>query len=151
MKLNLAAFILFIFVSMMNELNAQFIENYEWKNRVILIFSPSFEHEKLEKQIKIFDQDRQGMMERKLKVIQITPNKMRIEKNSISTKKNIEKIYQNFKVNTSSFRLILIGLDGGNKISQSSPITLNKLFGTIDRMPMRRSEIKRKTESQKQF
>ena len=40
-----------------------------------------------------------------------------------------------------AFEVILIGLDGGEKLRQTKVLETDKLFAIIDGMPMRRSEI----------
>jgi hypothetical protein len=39
------------------------------------------------------------------------------------------------------FRAVLVGKDGGAKLTAAAPIPPQKLFATIDAMPMRRGEI----------
>ena len=41
-----------------------------------------------------------------------------------------------------SFRAVLIGKDGGAKITAAAPIAPQRLFATIDAMPMRRTEMR---------
>ncbi len=41
-----------------------------------------------------------------------------------------------------SFTLILLGKDGGEKLRSHQPVTLKKLYGLIDAMPMRKAEMK---------
>jgi hypothetical protein len=42
--------------------------------------------------------------------------------------------------------VILIGKDGGEKLSREEGTTLGEIFGLIDTMPMRRREMRRKTD-----
>jgi hypothetical protein len=37
-----------------------------------------------------------------------------------------------------------VGKDGGEKLSSSKPLAAEKLFATIDAMPMRRDEMQRR-------
>ncbi|WP_342107533.1 DUF4174 domain-containing protein [Methylobacterium sp. SI9] len=41
-----------------------------------------------------------------------------------------------------SFRAVLVGKDGGAKLTAAAPIPPQRLFATIDAMPMRRSEMR---------
>ena len=41
------------------------------------------------------------------------------------------------------FRAVLVGKDGGAKLASDAPIPPQKLFATIDAMPMRRDEMRR--------
>lgn len=42
-----------------------------------------------------------------------------------------------------TFKVRLIGKDGGEKLASSKPVTMSELFAVIDQMPMRRQEMKR--------
>ncbi|RZK33884.1 MAG: DUF4174 domain-containing protein, partial [Hymenobacter sp.] len=42
-----------------------------------------------------------------------------------------------------SFSVVLIGKDGGVKLAQTQPLAPENLFGTVDKMPMRKQEAKR--------
>lgn len=44
---------------------------------------------------------------------------------------------------THGFRAVLVGKDGGAKLTASEPIAAERLFATIDAMPMRRGEATR--------
>jgi len=52
------------------------------------------------------------------------------------------KMFQDKKI-TTGFTVILVGKDGGDKLRVTSPISLKRLFSTIDEMPMRRTEMAR--------
>lgn len=45
---------------------------------------------------------------------------------------------------TASFTVILVGKDGGDKLKSTLPVSLKKLFDTIDGMPMRKHEMQPK-------
>ena len=47
-----------------------------------------------------------------------------------------------FGVDAGSFRVVLVGLDGGAKLTSGTPLALDSLAGTINRMPMRRQELR---------
>ena len=43
-----------------------------------------------------------------------------------------------------SFRIVLIGKDGGVKLDQAKGISIQEVFDLIDTMPMRQAEIRKK-------
>jgi hypothetical protein len=47
-----------------------------------------------------------------------------------------------FHIAPSSFTVILLGKDGGEKLRSTKPLTLQKLRDTIDAMPMRQEEMR---------
>lgn len=61
-------------------------------------------------------------------------------------KKKSGRLYKEYKKTDAGFEVILLGLDGGVKLRQNELLQLEKLYGTIDVMPMRRQEIKRKKQ-----
>lgn len=42
------------------------------------------------------------------------------------------------------FEAVLVGKDGGEKLHSATPITAERLFETIDAMPMRRQELRQR-------
>jgi len=45
-----------------------------------------------------------------------------------------------------TFMVVLIGKDGGEKLRREEGATLGEIFGLIDTMPMRRREMRGKTD-----
>ncbi|TPG62277.1 DUF4174 domain-containing protein [Hymenobacter nivis] len=43
-----------------------------------------------------------------------------------------------------AFGVVLVGKDGGAKRSSATPLTPDDLFGTVDKMPMRRQEMRQR-------
>jgi hypothetical protein len=50
---------------------------------------------------------------------------------------------QELKQSLTSFAVVLIGKDGGVKRVENQPLAPADLFGTVDKMPMRRQEARR--------
>ena len=51
-----------------------------------------------------------------------------------------------FAVAAGDLRVVLVGLDGGAKLTSEKPLPLAALAATIDRMPMRREELRARGE-----
>ncbi|OGX91137.1 hypothetical protein BEN49_20965 [Hymenobacter coccineus] len=43
-----------------------------------------------------------------------------------------------------AFGVVLVGKDGGTKRTSATPLAPDDLFGTVDKMPMRRQEMRRR-------
>ncbi len=108
----------------------------EVAHREILLVAQSMDDPDILIQKKILQADEEGLTERDVIITLITPE---------SDKKRFEKLMKNRK----GFRFILIGKDGGIKLSSDKPVTLEQLFALIDSMPMRRYEVKTKTSPSK--
>jgi Domain of unknown function (DUF4174) len=50
-----------------------------------------------------------------------------------------------YRASEGAFRVLLIGKDGGIKLDNAQPITASDLTAEIDRMPMRRDEMRRRS------
>ena len=56
--------------------------------------------------------------------------------------KGNQTIFKKYKASAKNFTFILIGKDGGVKLRANEPISKEKLYRTVDDMPMRKSEMK---------
>lgn len=129
---------------------------YRWKNRVLVVFSNDKESDSFKKQIQLFSESKDELKERDLIVFQvfkeggikkgITPNQKSI---SIFDIEQLEKRFdfsfesQSENKNENRFAVFLVGKDGGTKLKiENQILTIEKLFGTIDAMPMRQSEMR---------
>ncbi len=119
---------------------AQDLSTYQWNHRLVLVLTADSNQAKFQEQLAIFDKDKDGLVERKLKIISATPNQSRSD--SQAWGKN-DELYQKYH-RKGDFEFILIGLDGGVKLRKSDIVSLNALYRIIDSMPMRAAEMRRK-------
>ena len=99
------------------------------EKRQLLIFTDSTNNSRFKIQQKILKADPEGLKERDIEVRFYYADR---DKEKFS-KKNVK----------SGFTIILVGKDGSDKLRSTSPLILQKLYSTIDAMPMRQSEMKR--------
>ena len=98
-------------------------------HRKIILFSSHQNEAAFLQQQKIIRSDTAGMQERDIVI-----------ETHLLTKESKE-IFTRYKALDTPFLFILIGKDGGEKLRSSQVITTHQLFGLIDQMPMRRSEM----------
>ena len=122
-------------------MSAQNLNEYKWKNRLILIFTQSSDSKNAEEQLNKLKKDTDGLKERKLKIIHSIPGEYQTVFPEISDWQNSD-LYREMKQEKEKFEIILIGLDGGVKLRQTDHLTLSQLFQTIDSMPMRQAEMR---------
>lgn len=122
-KLLLATIILF---SLINSASTQ-----QSNHREIYLFAESLNDASFIAQKSILD-DVSGLKERDIQVHEV-----------IGSKANAA-VFKKYKASTLNFTFILIGKDGGEKLRSNKPISLKKLYGTIDAMPMRKGEMQNK-------
>lgn len=116
-----------IFLVLLTGLAAQEIElnQYLWKNRVLLVFPGSASLAQRE-QAEIIASDPDGLNERDLVVVLVDD----------------QATMKRYKVTPGDFTVILLGKDGGEKLRQSQPLKLKDLYPLIDSMPMRQREMR---------
>ena len=106
-----------------------FIASFQTANpRRLLLFGK--DRPSLESQLKVLAKDSLGFAERDVKI------EMLSFENALAKKYNVNK---------GELTLILIGRDGGEKYRSHTPVSTQTLFDIIDSMPMRQSEIRKKS------
>ena len=109
----------------------QNLSAYRNRNRVLLVFTPSAEDARYRKQNALFNGKGDGLKERDLVRLNV------FEKPS-------SLLRRRYGVGTGDFRVVLVGKDGHTAYSAARPIVSSDLFRRIDRMPMRRDEMRRR-------
>jgi hypothetical protein len=122
------------------------------KNRVLLVFAPSDETPDFERQLDILSKHASDLRERDLVLIQVvtiahpptTANTLRVPHLPVASETAQLDLRHRFHVAPGAFTVILIGKDGGEKLRQHTPISIDKLNAVIDAMPMRQDEMRQK-------
>ena len=103
------------------------LNEYRWRNRLILLFAASAEDPAYTEQRDVLEAVTEGLLERHVVVLSDTDPEAA---GALRTR---------FK--PQGFEVLLIGKDGGVKLRQRQPVAAETLFATIDAMPMRRREM----------
>lgn len=133
--------ILFL-ITLSTTLMAQSLDHYQWRNRLVLLFAPNGEDVQLQKQLDLFENEKAAFEERKLKIIQITDHTI-AEDNVVQYSKD-NFFFKKYKIPQEEFTILLIGLDGGEKLRKTAILNPQDLYVLIDRMPMRQYELRDK-------
>ena len=123
------------------KVNLDLMETYLWKNRILLVFSPTQTNPHLLNQRSWISKNRPGFDDRHLLVLEIVNNNVMMRLGESAAKHNASVLRSQFGVKKDQFRSILIGKDGTIKYDRPIPADPCYLFGLIDLMPMRRQEI----------
>lgn len=115
---------------------------YKWYNRLIIILIDDENNEIYNKQLNEFKKESSGLTERKLLVFHIKQN---IFKKGLfsTTWQEGKTAYKYLKKTNKSFEIILISLDGDEKLRQNTFLPCETLFSKIDLMPMRINELRK--------
>ena len=131
----------FLLLFMMEQPNEDPLQKYRWENRILLIFRDHKETSRATTQMRLFEKEKDGFVERDLLFFLLSPDEKVGNPFSLQEEKQIRK---RFNPGDQPFLVVLIGKDGGKKLSTEEILTIKELFDTIDAMPMRRSEMRRK-------
>ncbi len=119
----------------------QQIEKHTWKERVLIILTHNKENAIYKQQLAAFNSDTEGIKERKLVVYSVTPAAYATGTFDLLWTVNTT-FYKRYKKTNDNYEILLIGLDGGIKLRNTTLLTLKDLYGIIDAMPMRKGALK---------
>ena len=140
--------LLFVVGTMAAQANGQDkirLKDYQWKNRLILAFSPSAEnpgYRALEKEIAVRVEE---VVDRDLLVFQILESGETKLGNSSLPESSGNYLREKFSIKSGTFTVLLIGKDGGVKLRREGGVELGEIFSLIDSMPMRQREMREKS------
>jgi hypothetical protein len=116
---------------------------YTWKKRPLVVFAPSSSDAALARQKAIVASSRAGMAERHMVVVYVVGDSVSADLGA-GPGMGAGALRARYGVSAGAFRAVLVGKDGGSKLSSGSPLSAGTLFATIDAMPMRRDEMRRR-------
>ena len=116
----------FMTIMIPKELQGIELSRYLWKNRIILTFADDQDHPDLIRLKAEMKENECEILNRDLLYFHLS--------NDGKTGNHITTNYQ-------SFRILLIGKDGGIKYESNQYVSLIQLFELIDSMPMRQDEM----------
>ena len=117
------------------------MEDYQWQNRVLLVFAPASDDVALAEQTANLSGRGAGLSTRDLVVWQLVNDKSAYINGEANASLSSQLFYDYFSVKEADFTVILLGKDGTIKLRQTQPVTSNRLFALIDAMPMRQREM----------
>lgn len=114
---------------------------YRWKYWPLFVFAQG-ETAVLAKQKSIVSSQAAAFKERNIIVVWIVGDKVSADFGP-PPGKDPNAVRRRYGVGAGAYRAVLVGTDGGVKLSEAAPLTASTLFATIDAMPMRRDEVRR--------
>ena len=107
------------------------LDAYRDRARVLVLSAPDAGDAQLKAQRAALGPVRDGVAERDLVVLE-----------AVGSGAEARAMRAALGLPADSFRAVLVGKDGGAKLTAATPIPPQRLFATIDAMPMRRSEMR---------
>jgi hypothetical protein len=120
------------------------LSEFQWKKRLLFLFSPSSGSEPFSKLLADVDAQRAEIEDRDLVVIKIVGQGESIIDKEPLDPPSIQYLRKRFGVPISEFSIVLVGKDGSVKLQRKDAVPLSDLFQLIDSMPMRQNEMKRR-------
>jgi len=116
------------------------LEQYRWKNRVLVISAPTDEDENLVAQKNALTQSAEEFADRDLVLVTLLDKSASMAGDRNLTTEEVATTRAALKITTGSFALRLIGKDGSVKLSRDAATSVTEIFSLIDSMPMRQRE-----------
>lgn len=105
---------------------------HRWKARVVVMSAPGPDDPHLLRQRALLAAVPDGVRDRDLVVLE-----------AVGATADARGLRARLGLPDASFRVVLVGKDGGAKLDSATPLPAETLFSTIDAMPMRRDEMGR--------
>ncbi len=131
---------LLVFAGVLMSSAAAQIDDFLWKNRLLIVSVSNENALLLAEQSAIFDDHYAGMNDRDLKLISLVAERVYV--NGVSTDQLDAAFMREQYDLPNQCVAILVGKDGTVKLRRDAAISAAELFSVIDRMPMRRREMK---------
>ena len=118
---------------------------YRWHNRLVVVFAEKAATPAYQDVVQEIATVRNAFDDRDMVLISLFEQEPGSAEDRPIPLADANRLRQKFEIATGSFRVYLIGKDGGVKKEGSSEIRMQDLFNLIDTMPMRRNEMRRKS------
>jgi hypothetical protein len=119
------------------------IPAYQWKKRALVVFAPSASDARLVRMKSVIGGSRTSLLDRDLTVVYVVGGEL---SHDLGPPPGISAgaVRTLYRASEGTFRVLLIGKDGGIKMDSPQPISASDLTAEIDRMPMRRDEMRKR-------
>lgn len=118
---------------------AMAMNGYKWKYRPLVVFAGGAADPSLVRQRATVKSLRPAFIDRKMVVVYVTGDQVSTDLGP-PPRQSAAALRQSYGIGDGQFRAVLVGLDGGVKLTSSTPLSGETLFDTIDAMPMRKEE-----------
>ena len=127
----LAAATLLIAGAMINAGKASPLDEFHWKNRVLVVSAPAGDPA-ADEQRRIYQAAAKGMSERQIVLAE-----------ALDDGERSRQIRSKVSTDGRRFQVFLLGKDGHTALSSDKPLSADYLFARVDAMPMRQDEMRR--------
>ncbi len=122
------------------------LSQHQWHHRLLVLIAPESDDPDLTAKQTEMALRRDAVLDRDLRVLQLLPESGFVEGSALPADA-VARLREQLNVAPDDRLVILIGKDGGEKRRAELRTELRTIFQQIDAMPMRRDEVRAKTEA----
>jgi hypothetical protein len=122
------------------------LSQYLWKNRLLFIFAPNRSHPRLDALHRALSAQAAQVSDRDLVIFEILESGPSRVDTAVIDSETARVLRERFNPARVDFKVVLVGKDGGVKLDRSDQTNLKDIFALIDAMPMRREEMRQKSQ-----
>ena len=131
------------FYFLVNALGAQPLQHHTWKDRVVLLLAPDAQEGSFKEQYGLWTAQPGEVTARNLVLYQVFKKEGTGPDGKALQPEQLRQLIDKYgPVPAKGSKLVLIGKDGTVKMEQQAVLHMADLFARIDRMPMRRAEMR---------
>ena len=123
--------------------HAQPLARHQWQHRVVLIFAEAPTTGAVQEQLAVLRKQKEGLAERDLMIYRVGTETGIMPSGKKLPLQDVLALRQKYAADQPHFRFLLLGKDGTEKWRTDEQASTEELFARIDRMPMRRAEMRR--------
>ena len=119
----------------------QHLRDYQWKQRIILLFTPNPYAAAIKSQAELVQMHKTEFEERDVLIFMVSPHAVS-SLDHTTTGLNAAEVYDYSRTVDTFSGVVFIGKDGGVKLKGDYEVAPQRIIDLIDSMPMRRAEIR---------
>lgn len=119
------------------------MSGYMWKHRPLVVFASDAADPNLARQREIVGALKPAFIDRQVVLVLVAGDRVTVELGPAPSM-GAAALRTRYGISPGEFKVLLIGKDGGVKLTSTKPIGAQTLFRTIDAMPMRSEETRKK-------
>lgn len=120
------------------------MDDFHWSKRPILVFAESADSQQARAQVALFRETPAKLSDRQHVVISVFGAHTVTVNGKAANRLSNRALRSQYDVPENRFAVILIGKDGGEKLRVNEVVDPARIYGLVDRMPMRRQEMRQK-------
>lgn len=115
---------------------AETIRASRWRQRVLLVAAPRADEAAFQRQKQLLAPAARQLQERDMLVLDVLHDHL--------SPADQQYLQRDLGLHLTGFEVVLLGKDGGVKQRSTQPLAPEALFSTVDKMPMRRQEMRQR-------